>query len=38
MTFNSLRPYLLIVVAAVGLASLDANQAGAQTRLKFVLN
>jgi NitT/TauT family transport system substrate-binding protein len=38
MTFNSLRRYLLVVAAAVGLASFAADQADAQTRLKFVLN
>jgi len=38
MTFNSLRRYLLVVPAAVGLASFAADQADAQTRLKFVLN
>src|SRR4029077_302426 len=39
MTFHSLRRHLLVlVVAAVGLASFPGNQAGAQTNLKFVLN
>src|SRR6476660_47023 len=39
MTFHSLRRHLLVlVVAAVGLASFPGNQAGAQTKLKFVLN
>src|SRR6476660_2293086 len=39
MTFHSLRRHLLVLVAAaVGLASLPGNQAGAQTKLKFVLN
>jgi NitT/TauT family transport system substrate-binding protein len=39
MTFHSLRRHLLILVAAaVGLASFPGNQAGAQTKLKFVLN
>ena len=39
MTFHSLRRHLLVLVAAaVGLASFPGNQAGAQTKLKFVLN
>jgi NitT/TauT family transport system substrate-binding protein len=38
MILNSLRPALLVLVAAVGLASFAADQAAAQTRLKFVLN
>jgi NitT/TauT family transport system substrate-binding protein len=38
MTFDSLRPALLVLAAAVGLASFAADQAAAQTRLKFVLN
>ena len=38
MTFHLLRPYLLVLAAAVGLASFAADQADAQTRLKFVLN